>query len=146
MTLAEPGLRKYTLITLRKLCENSALYPESYVLNSIENISFQNSEGGFGDIYQGHYKGRVLCLKVVRLFQKVRHEILKVRACFFLSQATITVLLLYDTRPMPEKRFYGVNSTILILHHFMGSFILMRHGSASVSYPLGWKMETLSYI
>lgn len=81
-TSAEPWLRKYTLITLRRICQNTLLYPQSYVLNDIKDASHLDG-GGFCDIYRGSYNEQVLCLKVVRLFQKSdKDKMLKVRGGF----------------------------------------------------------------
>lgn len=141
---AEDGLRKYTLIVLRKLCENSMLYPQSYVLKGIENLSHQNSEGGLCDIYQGRYKGQALCLKVVRLYQKTKADvILKVRDHIPFVNDCDGNPNVSITRYMPGKQSYGVNSTIPTSHHFTAFSTLMRHSNVSASYPLGWKMEIL---
>ncbi|KAF7763880.1 hypothetical protein Agabi119p4_8417 [Agaricus bisporus var. burnettii] len=70
---AEPWLFKHTVIVLRKLCEVSMLYPTCHILDNVQDISLE-SGGGFCDIHRGHYKGQVICLKVVRIYQKSKVE------------------------------------------------------------------------
>ncbi|XP_006463185.1 hypothetical protein AGABI2DRAFT_224842 [Agaricus bisporus var. bisporus H97] len=49
------------------------LYPTCRVIYDVQNISLQ-SGGGFCDIHRGRYKGQAICLKVVRLYQKLKVE------------------------------------------------------------------------
>lgn len=93
LRLAEPWLRKHTVIALRKLCEDSMLYPTCYALQGVEDVSHKGG-GGFCDIFQGSYEGQALCLKVVRLYKKSKiNELLKV-GDHFLSTLSRTYRLI----------------------------------------------------
>ncbi|KXN93025.1 Serine/threonine-protein kinase sepA, partial [Leucoagaricus sp. SymC.cos] len=58
------------LVVLRKLCENSDLYPRCYILKGIRVFSHEGW-GGFCEIYKGQCpRGRIICLKALRIRQK----------------------------------------------------------------------------
>ncbi|KAF5362567.1 hypothetical protein D9756_002378 [Leucocoprinus leucothites] len=63
-------LRKHALLALRKLSENSLLYPQCYALHGIEyDPSAPMAYGGFCDIFKVNHNNENVCLKVVRLYQ-----------------------------------------------------------------------------
>lgn len=140
---AEPWLRKYTLIILRKLCENSMLYPQTYVLNGIQNPSRQGG-GGFCDIFRASCNGQLLCLKVIRLIRDSdKDKLLKVRDRVSLRRIPAVVLMSCAIRTTLERQSCGVNSTIPILYVSTAFFTLTQNSNPSASYPLGWKTATL---
>ncbi|KAF9446239.1 kinase-like protein [Macrolepiota fuliginosa MF-IS2] len=61
---------------LRNLSAGSGFYPRWYVLDGIERGSHEDS-GGFSDIHKGRHGDLKLCLKVVRVYQRKRVEMLK---------------------------------------------------------------------
>lgn len=56
-------------MALRKLSENSMLYPRWYVLEDIKEESHEDG-GGFCDVHKGRYDHLKLCLKVVKVYLK----------------------------------------------------------------------------
>ncbi|KAF5353500.1 hypothetical protein D9756_008126 [Leucocoprinus leucothites] len=66
-----PGFRKHIIRALYKLCKSSMLYPQCLVLKDDIVMSGEpETGGGFGDIYRGWFRGKSLCLKVVRTFKR----------------------------------------------------------------------------
>lgn len=73
-------LRKHSIIALYKLSSASNLHPQCYVLKDITRYNKREGFGGFCDIYRGHYDGKDLCLKVVRLRKSDQDAALKVHS------------------------------------------------------------------
>lgn len=68
-------LRKYSIMTLRRLSEISTLHPRWYILKDIEYESHEDVvEGGFCKIYRGVCDNQRLCLKVIRVLRKGQLE------------------------------------------------------------------------
>ncbi|KAF9455030.1 kinase-like protein, partial [Macrolepiota fuliginosa MF-IS2] len=98
--LANPGLRKHSLIVLYKLAKSSKVYPQCYVLKDIKRGTPEDG-GGFCDIYKGRHNDQYVCLKVIRLYQKPDTDaMLKV-----VSKETILWRRLRHPNILP---FYGI--------------------------------------
>lgn len=56
------------------------LYPNCLVLQGIKmNALIPEAAGAYGDIYKGHFRGKTLALKVMRVYQRSDlHALLKV--------------------------------------------------------------------
>ena len=65
---------------MQRLSQKTGLYPECF---SLEDMTLVLNEpvtaGGFADIYKGYYKGQMVCLKAIRVYQSSRvQSVLKV--------------------------------------------------------------------
>ncbi|KAG6838782.1 hypothetical protein C0991_008494, partial [Blastosporella zonata] len=68
----EPRFRAILYVALIRLCRKSELYPRSFSLDDLEvNIygKYPESSGGFGDVYKTPYQGKLVCVKVLKLYQ-----------------------------------------------------------------------------
>ncbi|KAF5357748.1 hypothetical protein D9756_001174 [Leucocoprinus leucothites] len=69
--------RKYILNLLSKIVKSAQVYPQSFELSSIK--CYFNEPifvGSFGDIYEGELGGKVVCLKVPRLYSRSERQTL----------------------------------------------------------------------
>ncbi|KAG6915834.1 hypothetical protein DXG01_009620 [Tephrocybe rancida] len=61
-------LRKSLNVAMRRISVRSGLYPTCYELKDVvQQGEYPVNIGGFADIYQGMFQGRVVCLKTIRL-------------------------------------------------------------------------------
>ncbi|KAG6877741.1 hypothetical protein C0993_004455 [Termitomyces sp. T159_Od127] len=67
----KPPFRIILCVALVRLCRKSALYPRCFSLKDVR-VDSNNPlyRGGFGDVYQGQYNGRAVCIKAVQLYQQ----------------------------------------------------------------------------
>lgn len=78
---------KCLLDLLCELVKSAKVYPRCYTLRKgIQRDPQPVGGGGFADVYKGTHKGRAICLKVCRIFQRQGHiDFLRVTAFFHLS-------------------------------------------------------------
>ncbi|KAG6852347.1 hypothetical protein C0991_000494 [Blastosporella zonata] len=75
----EPRFRAILYVALVRLCRKSELYPRCISLDDLEvNIhdQYPQSSGGFGDVYKTPYQGRLVCVKVLKLYQNSDQSLL----------------------------------------------------------------------
>lgn len=72
---------------LIRLPRASCLYPECMALEGIEFIGGEVAQGGFADVWKGWLRGRVICIKVLRVRISDKFESLKVCLVSWSSQA-----------------------------------------------------------
>ncbi|KAG6843568.1 hypothetical protein H0H87_003086 [Tephrocybe sp. NHM501043] len=82
--LDEPNLdlafRRNLIVATQRLSVKSGLYPACHELKDVTPIGdYPVAAGGFADIYKGHFQERVVCLKVIRLYEKsqIQHVLKK---------------------------------------------------------------------
>ena len=64
---------------LIKLAKESKLYPKSLILDDIEVEPEAVALGGFGEVHKGKLKGRVIAVKMLRVFEATdMNKLLKV--------------------------------------------------------------------
>lgn len=61
-----PSFRRNLIVATQRLAGLSGLYPTGYELTEVMRGKFY-SRGGFGDIYEGIFQGRPVCLKVISM-------------------------------------------------------------------------------
>ncbi|KAG6877816.1 hypothetical protein C0993_003600 [Termitomyces sp. T159_Od127] len=67
----KPQFRVLLYVALVRLCRKSELCPRSFYLQGVSvQDEYAHSAGYFGDIYKAYYKGKPVCLKVVKLYYK----------------------------------------------------------------------------
>ncbi|KAJ3570670.1 hypothetical protein NP233_g4258 [Leucocoprinus birnbaumii] len=77
-----PTKRRYILQLLSKVVKATGTFPQFLVLQGIQCKLDQpiNTDGGFGDIYQGELGGRSVCVKTARAFQRNLNHKKRLRA------------------------------------------------------------------
>ncbi|KAG6832125.1 hypothetical protein H0H93_013566, partial [Arthromyces matolae] len=61
--------RKRLIVATQRISAASGLYPTCYALKNVVDISHQVNGGGYGDIFEGTFQGRKVCIKAVRVFR-----------------------------------------------------------------------------
>ncbi|KAG6843375.1 hypothetical protein H0H87_005296 [Tephrocybe sp. NHM501043] len=65
------AFRRNLIVAMQRLSVKSGLYPTCHELKDVTPIGdYPVAAGGFADIYKGHFQERVVCLKVIRLYEK----------------------------------------------------------------------------
>ncbi|KAG6907960.1 hypothetical protein DXG01_006748 [Tephrocybe rancida] len=74
-----PHFRKGLSVATQRISARSGLYPACYELKDVvQQGQYPVNAGGFTDIYKGVFRGRVVCLKTIRLYQNDQiHLVLK---------------------------------------------------------------------
>ncbi|KAG6873353.1 hypothetical protein C0995_000213 [Termitomyces sp. Mi166 len=73
-----PRFRAILYVALVRLCRKSELYPRCFSLDDV-NVhlhDFPLSNGGFGEVYRANYNGKVVCAKVVKMYQSSNQALL----------------------------------------------------------------------
>ncbi|KAG5635225.1 hypothetical protein H0H81_012003, partial [Sphagnurus paluster] len=72
----ESGHRRRNLIyATKRLSVKSGLYPSPFILDDVEPLDEQAvASGAFADIRRGKFQGQLICLKVLRVFQKETYD------------------------------------------------------------------------
>ncbi|TFK41752.1 hypothetical protein BDQ12DRAFT_578358, partial [Crucibulum laeve] len=89
------------LTAMLRLSTKSSRYPKCLSLNRVERESVPMAAGQFGEIWKGNLNGKVVCLKVVKLYQQ--SEIQKLLNAF--SREAIIWSHLFHPNVLP---FYGI--------------------------------------
>ncbi|KAG6828593.1 hypothetical protein H0H93_014839, partial [Arthromyces matolae] len=67
-----PEFRRELIVAAQRLAGKSGLYPVTYDIQGITNISnFSEGCGGFADIFKGDFQGGPVCLKALRMNRSV---------------------------------------------------------------------------
>ncbi|KAG6851416.1 hypothetical protein C0991_009315, partial [Blastosporella zonata] len=76
----DPHFRKALSVATHRISAKSGLYPACYELKDVVQLGeYPVNAGGFADIYKGVFRGQLVCLKTVRLYQDIQKEhVLKV--------------------------------------------------------------------
>ncbi|KNZ79055.1 L-type lectin-domain containing receptor kinase I.3 [Termitomyces sp. J132] len=70
-------LRRSLIAATQRLSRKSGRYPICYELKGVKQVETEPvTAGGFADIYRAEFKGKVVCLKVARLYQDSQLEYL----------------------------------------------------------------------
>lgn len=130
---------------LLRLSIKSTLYPTCLILKDVEREPFACANGGFGDIYKGRFRDRMVCIKVVKVYMnsRVDHAI---KVCGLNTSLTVHVHKLLWCRHFQGKQFYGVKPDIQTFSPFMASTNWTRCTVGFVWCLLGWKMEIYANI
>jgi predicted unusual protein kinase regulating ubiquinone biosynthesis (AarF/ABC1/UbiB family) len=65
--VVDPRKRKRYSRTLSRLCGNSGILPTSHIITGVETGSDHPvAHGGFGEVWKGRYKNRIVAIKVMR--------------------------------------------------------------------------------
>ncbi|KAG6817144.1 hypothetical protein H0H87_012105 [Tephrocybe sp. NHM501043] len=68
----DPHFLKDLTVATQRIAAESGLYPTCYELKDVVQLGQHPvAAGGFADIYKGTFRGQVVCLKTIRLYQKV---------------------------------------------------------------------------
>ncbi|KAJ7588153.1 hypothetical protein C8J56DRAFT_785516 [Mycena floridula] len=68
-TALPPRTRAEFTAALIRLSRKSGCHPELFGLSGLTRSDAQVAGGAFGDIWQGHVRGRKVCVKVARVFR-----------------------------------------------------------------------------
>ncbi|KAG6905644.1 hypothetical protein DXG01_001452 [Tephrocybe rancida] len=69
------NFRRGLIVAAQRLSTKSGLYPVCYELKDvIRHDNLPVTAGGFADIYKGTFKGQVVCLKTIRIYQDTQIE------------------------------------------------------------------------
>ncbi|RDB18407.1 Serine/threonine-protein kinase STY8 [Hypsizygus marmoreus] len=67
----DPGFRRNLVVAMQRLSRRAGLYPTCYTLAGVELVDTDAvAAGSFADIYKGHFQGQIVCLKVMRIYQR----------------------------------------------------------------------------
>lgn len=74
--ILDQTFRRSLIVATQRLSDKSKLHPTCYVLDDVR-LEGQDAvdAGGFSDIYKGDFKGRVVCIKAIRVYEaaEVKH-------------------------------------------------------------------------
>ncbi|KAG6898881.1 hypothetical protein C0993_003246 [Termitomyces sp. T159_Od127] len=63
--------RRELIVAMQTISTKSGLHPTCYELKGVEQTSqYPVTAGGFADIYRGRFKGKAVCLKTLRLYER----------------------------------------------------------------------------
>ncbi|KAG6883011.1 hypothetical protein C0992_009984 [Termitomyces sp. T32_za158] len=96
------SFKRELIIGAQRLCKHSGLYPTCYSLNGIKVTDEDPiNRGGFADIYRGEFQGRLVCLKVIRLYQSTDIK-------DFMKHCSREAILWSQLRHLNVLPFYGL--------------------------------------
>lgn len=76
----DPADKPRHVKALTRLSQASGLYPECLVLRGVEIEGDAIAGGAFGDVHKGHFEGRNIAVKILRVYQQSdMNKLLKVR-------------------------------------------------------------------
>ncbi|KAF8071537.1 armadillo-type protein [Lyophyllum atratum] len=66
----DKGFKRRLIVATQRLSRASGLYPTCYILKDVQSEGdYPLAAGSFADIYKGTFKGRAVCMKVIRIYQ-----------------------------------------------------------------------------
>ncbi|KAG6908621.1 hypothetical protein DXG01_003946 [Tephrocybe rancida] len=96
------SFRKRLIVATQRISAKSGLYPTCYELKDVvQDGEYPESSGGFADIYKGTFRGQVVCLKTIRLYQKTDID-------YALKQMSKEALLWGQLRHPNIATIYGI--------------------------------------
>lgn len=66
----EKGLKHSMLVALLRLSKKSGLYPQCFTLKDVKRGPSPVAAGHFGEVWKGELQEKVVCLKIVKAYQK----------------------------------------------------------------------------
>lgn len=90
---SDSSFKRGLILGAQRLCRDSGLYPTCYCLNGVKFTEEEPiNRGGFADIYRGEFQGRLVCLKVIRLYQSTDvRDFMKVLLSFLFYCLTVLI-------------------------------------------------------
>ncbi|KAG6910416.1 hypothetical protein DXG01_010771 [Tephrocybe rancida] len=115
----ESSLKNNIIVATQRLCKKSGLYPTCYSLTGVEfDGKYPIAAGSFADVYKGKLQGKVVCVKVIRLYQTSQVDyFLKVFLIFSIDRLMLFMLCHFSTAQ--KKPLSGVNYRIPTSFHCM---------------------------
>ncbi|KAF8960149.1 kinase-like domain-containing protein, partial [Flammula alnicola] len=69
-----PTFKNSLLAALSRLSSKAGLHPRCFILNGIEWAPSPTTSGHFSDIWKGDFRGQIVCLKVIKIYQNSDKE------------------------------------------------------------------------
>jgi hypothetical protein len=65
----DPLHKRRHVKALLELSRASGLYPDCLALRGVEMEEFPVVHGGYGDVYKGNWQGKLIAVKVMKMYQ-----------------------------------------------------------------------------
>ncbi|KAG6808490.1 hypothetical protein H0H92_003978 [Tricholoma furcatifolium] len=122
MKSLSPAIESEIIVELQQLVRESGILPACYAVTDVTSSGIVQSRGGFADVYCGHYRGRVVCIKENRFSRdtqdKVRKDTLnEAILCGTLRHPNIVPFIgVYFKECMPSLVFLWMEHGDLVLY------------------------------
>lgn len=121
-------LHSSLFLVLMRLSAECGLYPQCYALKGVQCENIAVTAGHFGEIWKGKLKGQIVCLKVVKVYQKscLAHLLKVLCLVLYVEYAFLNV-----NRHFQKKLSYGGKFRTRIYSHSTEFIIWMKNTGES---------------